>query len=64
MKAKAVMHSPFFLSQQHQTSNPKHQTSNIKLQTPNSKLQTSNFKLYSPLTRSEGGRIIYAYLVI
>ena len=57
MKAKAVMDSPFFLSQQHQTSNPKHQTSNIKL-------QTSNFKLYSPLTRSEGGRIIYAYLVI
>ena len=40
MKAKAVMHSPFFLSQQHQTSNPKHQTSNIKLQTPNFKLQT------------------------
>ena len=33
MKAKAVMDSPFFLSQQHQTQN-------IKLQTPNSKLQT------------------------
>lgn len=50
MKAKAVMDSPFFLSQQHQTSN--------------SKLQTPNSKLHFPLTRSEGGRIIYAYLVI
>lgn len=57
MKAKAVMHSPFFLSQQHQTSIPKHQTQNIKHQTPNS-------KLHFPLTSREGGRIIYAYLVI
>lgn len=43
MKAKAVMDSPFFLSQQH---------------------QIPNIKLHFPLTRSEGGRIIYAYLVI
>ncbi len=43
MKAKAVMDSPFFLSQQH---------------------QTSNSKLHFPLTSREGGRIIYAYLVI
>ena len=57
MKAKAVMDSPFFLSQQHQTSNS-------KLQTPNSKLQTPNSKLHFPLTSREGGRIIYAYLVI
>ena len=62
MKAKAVMHSPFF--SESTTSNIKPKTSNLKHQTPNSKLQTSNFKLYSPLTRSEGGRIIYAYLVI
>lgn len=50
MKAKAVMDSPFFLSQQHQTQNIKHQT-------PNS-------KLHFLLTSREGGRIIYAYLVI